>query len=267
MAYASTSTSRKGQNGEPFDEGLNLDPPQPRLYCGDVVIYDRVCIPRINPSFTEHTYIEKDRWIRNVTESLVWERKSIEMNETRIELDQDEYGNPLENGGDVVVRFFNGDYEDENATEFLKDKGQGTDLTDCEKAYRRFMCYINFPRCDAEGKSLIMCRSVCENYFRACGYNEDMWRCGDYALLGAKEAEVPVQNKTTGQYDVYYNGMFPGLPYRDIEWEEAPDHERGRVPLPVCTPSIDGGAVHSSSLNFFAVVIMAIVTVHISGQF
>ena len=49
------------------------------------------------------------------------------MNETRIELDQDEYGNPLENGGDIVVRFFNGDYEDENATEFLKDKGQGTD--------------------------------------------------------------------------------------------------------------------------------------------
>ena len=43
-----------------------------------------------------------------------------------------------------------------------------------------------------------MCRSVCENYFRACGYNEDMWRCGDYALLGAKEAEVPVQNKTQG---------------------------------------------------------------------
>ena len=67
--------SQGGKKENLFDEGLNLDPPQPRLYCGDVVIYDRVCIPRINPSFTEHTYIEKDKCIRNVTESLVWERE------------------------------------------------------------------------------------------------------------------------------------------------------------------------------------------------
>ena len=227
--------------------GLNNDPPQPNLYCGDVVIYDRVCIPRINPTFSEHTYIEKDKWIRNVTESIIWERKSIEMNESRIDADEDEYGNQLD--GDIQVRFFNGDYEDENATEFLKDEGKGSDLSDCEKAYRRYMCYINFPRCDAEGKSLLMCRSVCENYFRACGYDKDMWRCGEYRLFGAEEAESPIQNKSTGKYDIYFNGQFPGQPFRDIEWEEAPDHERGRVPLPVCTPSIDGGAMRGCTVN------------------
>ena len=33
---------------------------------------------------------------------------------------------------------------------------------------------MNFPRCDDEGKSLMMCRSACENFFKACEYPPEL---------------------------------------------------------------------------------------------
>jgi hypothetical protein len=27
---------------------------------------------------------------------------------------------------------------------------------------------MNFPRCDEDGESLVMCKSACENFFTAC---------------------------------------------------------------------------------------------------
>ena len=49
---------------------------------------------------------------------------------------------------------------------------------DCQNAFRAFFCWSNFPRCNAEGMSLILCGSVCENFFKACRYAKDLWRCG-----------------------------------------------------------------------------------------
>jgi hypothetical protein len=39
---------------------------------------------------------------------------------------------------------------------------------DCQNAYKNYLCWLNFPRCNDESESLIMCRSVCENYFKSC---------------------------------------------------------------------------------------------------
>ena len=39
---------------------------------------------------------------------------------------------------------------------------------DCQNAYKNYFCWLNFPRCNADGESLIMCRSVCNNYFKSC---------------------------------------------------------------------------------------------------
>ena len=50
--------------------------------------------------------------------------------------------------------------------------------TDCETAFRNYFCFLNFPRCDDENKTLPMCRSACINLMRACKYSADMMRCG-----------------------------------------------------------------------------------------
>ena len=37
------------------------------------------------------------------------------------------------------------------------------------------MCYLNFPRCDDEGKSLVLCRIIInENYANACHIHESL---------------------------------------------------------------------------------------------
>lgn len=48
---------------------------------------------------------------------------------------------------------------------------------DCVESWRRFLCYLNFPRCDTQQESLMLCRSVCVNFFKACKYPKDMERC------------------------------------------------------------------------------------------
>ena len=40
---------------------------------------------------------------------------------------------------------------------------------DCVEAYKDALCYLNFPKCGCREESLPLCRSVCENYYRACG--------------------------------------------------------------------------------------------------
>ena len=40
---------------------------------------------------------------------------------------------------------------------------------DCIEAYKDALCYLNFPKCGCREESLPLCKSVCENYYRACG--------------------------------------------------------------------------------------------------
>ena len=53
----------------------------------------------------------------------------------------------------------------------------------CQKAFRAYFCYLNFPRCywddrTDEMKSVPFCRSACKNFFKACNYDKSLWRCG-----------------------------------------------------------------------------------------
>jgi hypothetical protein len=61
---------------------------------------------------------------------------------------------------------------------------------DCRNAYKNYFCWINFPRCDEYGQSLMTCRSSCENFFRMCGYERDLWRCGESKYFNGYAPEV-----------------------------------------------------------------------------
>ena len=56
----------------------------------------------------------------------------------------------LQKGVVIKKGDWNGNYQDPDGIMFA-DKRGGQDITDCEKAYKHYMCYLNFPRCDDEG--------------------------------------------------------------------------------------------------------------------
>jgi hypothetical protein len=93
---------------------------------------------------------------------------------------------------------------------------------DCRDAFAAFTCWLNFPRCDEFQESLPMCQSPCENMFRVCGFDLDLWRCNEDIVDGDDEWNL--------------RAFFPGQPFRKNEFE------RGGEPKVVCTPSIKGSA-------------------------
>jgi hypothetical protein len=105
---------------------------------------------------------------------------------------------------------------------------------DCQEAYNKYLCYMNFPRCDDAQNSLLLCDTACQSFFRACRYpystndNNSMWRCGSAAYLGGHEGEPPASIDSKGN-PVYARGLFPGLPFAPY----APG---------ACTPGVPGGA-------------------------
>lgn len=122
---------------------------------------------------------------------------------------------------------------------------------DCQEAYARYTCWLNFPRCsDDFDESLPMCQSgelseyipcftfelehiifidncavlpACENLFRVCGFASDIWRCE--AGLASGEDE----------YDL--RAFFPGQPLVSNQF-----HPKSGDPIEMCTPSIKGAA-------------------------
>jgi hypothetical protein len=104
-----------------------------------------------------------------------------------------------------------------NHYKFYKNK-------DCQEAFARYTCWLNFPRCDENDESLPLCQSACENLFRVCRMESDLWRCETDVVHGDDE------------YDV--RGFFPGQPFRENEFIPKSDGE----PRGVCTPSIKGSA-------------------------
>ena len=95
---------------------------------------------------------------------------------------------------------------------------------DCQEAYKAYTCWLNFPRCDEFQESLPICASACENMFRVCGFEKDLWRCEVDVVDGEEEVEWNIE------------AFFPGQPFRKNEFK------RGGEPSTVCTPSVRGGA-------------------------
>ena len=109
---------------------------------------------------------------------------------------------------------------------------------DCLAAYKSLFCWANFPRCDITKElTLPLCRSACENFFKACHYKPDLYRCGPSKYFNGQGPETPGINKTTGAI-VYLRDFFPGQP-----WEE--NHiTPGGGELPICTPAVVGSGHH-----------------------
>lgn len=103
-------------------------------YCGKyIAAYYPVCVPQTSflsrdqnfpqGRFLSHTTREKDRWVEESAIAMIEERISIETNRTARKLGVDEYGNK----GRTKVRFH-------------KNKA-------CQESYKKFACWLNFPRC------------------------------------------------------------------------------------------------------------------------
>ena len=178
-----------------------------------------------------HTLPAKDAWVARTTSDIILERLRHEMNTTLDAMEVNELGED----GLMSKRFWNLDKNDPRGVKF-RAKGGGSPITDCESSFIRFQCYLNFPRCDSEGLSLILCRSVCENYMNACGYQKDLYRCGDPRFHGSDGPETPLQDVKTLEYDISYRAPFPGAPFKDNEFDRSDPYQP--VPIVVCTPSI-----------------------------
>ncbi|DAZ98349.1 TPA: hypothetical protein N0F65_007156 [Lagenidium giganteum] len=187
-------------------------------FCKQVVQYT-ACLPRYQSVWFTHSALTKDKFIEDMYYKLNIQRQMFETNQTMQDKNIDEWNQPH----DVVPRF--------------------TENPDCQNAFRNFFCWMNFPRCDAEGRSLLMCRSVCENFFTACKYHKDLWRCGDPKYSDGYEAEITYT--FVNKVPVYYRAPFPGSPFKDNAFD--PDTNK---PLIVCTPSLENTAAKGCTLGW-----------------
>ncbi|GLD92449.1 hypothetical protein PINS_up000982 [Pythium insidiosum] len=150
------------------DTGTCTDPSDFDLllpFCKTVVPYT-ACLPRYQSLWYNHSALTKDKFVEQMFNKLVTQRKMYETNRTFLDKNTDEWGSKHE----IQPRFI------ENP--------------DCENAFRNYFCWLNFPRCDAEGRSLLLCRSVCENYMKACQMSSDLWRCGDPKYVNGRSPEI-----------------------------------------------------------------------------
>jgi len=122
---------------------------------------------------------------------------------------------------------------------------------DCQFAYKRYFCWINFPRCDTFlDESLPTCKSACENYFRSCKYEFGLWRCGKSKWFNGYEPEPP-QYDATGNL-TYYREYFPGQPFRRNKYTTM------GIEVPLCTPALVGRAHLTKSgvsSSFFVTIV------------
>lgn len=195
-------------------------------FCADLVSGYIPCVPKeqaLPPTrefplgrFLNHSTYLKDQWVEEMYKEVVRTREGYEASKVLKKAGVDENGLV----GKVYPRF-------------KKHK-------DCYDAYKAYMCWANFPRCDDRGRSLPMCTSVCLNFFKACGYELDMVRCGPSEYFNGYEPEKP--HPETKQY---LRDFMPGQPFRENEFtkKRQPGIPRN-TPIPVCTPSIkNSGAV------------------------
>ena len=152
----------------------------------------------------------KDSWVGQNSLEQISLRMDLERNKTLYNLNTNEYGDT----GHIKVRFY-------------KNK-------DCQNAYKNYMCWINFPRCDlSTDETLPTCRSACENYFISCGYEQKLWRCGKTKYFNGYFPEYP-SSSTSGNTS-YLREYFPGQPFRKNKFIKKTGEE-----IPICTPAVKG---------------------------
>lgn len=206
-------------------------------FCARVVPYT-ACLPREYPWWPTMTLEHKDAWVATAVSQVV---SSVACRER---------------GGCI-----GDDPAWSNATGTTGKRFSGPHGTDCMNAFTNFMCWMNFPRCDDGGRSLLMCRSACLNLFKACGYTRDMTRCYDPAFFGGFAAEGATRDQlydATGA-PLFLRAALPGLPFADNQRDEAGNE------LAVCTPAITGGAA-SATVALSAVFSAIVATCALAGD-
>lgn len=191
-------------------------------FCGRYIEYP-ACLPKeqkIPPSrqwpagrWFNHTTITKDNWLAKNAREHLYYRRDLERNKTLYQLGINEYGEakPI-----YRYRFWH--------------------KNDCKYAYFGLFCWINFPRCDMDRLiSLPTCRSACENYFLACGFEEDIWRCGKPKFYNGYSPETPSGFDEESGAPIYLRDYFPGSPFRANKFEND-----GLTDRPICTPAMKG---------------------------
>jgi len=107
-------------------------------FCADVVPY-RACIPADQPLWGTWSATQKDMLLSKLFKRMIDKRMAREMNVTP----------------DVYVE-----------VKFLSNP-------ECVSALKRALCWYNFPKCSFDNRSLPLCQSSCEAYYRACRYEPD----------------------------------------------------------------------------------------------
>ena len=113
---------------------------------------------------------------------------------------------------------------------------------DCQEAYARYSCWLNFPRCDEFEESLPLCQSACENLFRVCGFATDIWRCDVNVVDGEEDGGEDTR------------AFFPGQPFQKNEFYP----KRSGDPKAVCTPSIKGSAHSRGGVRAWRTVLIIV---------
>lgn len=199
-------------------------------FCGGVVRYT-ACAPAQARGYPPNTIRMKDDWVAARYAQVVELRQHVEAGLWRF--DDPGYANFTAGGVAPAQRF------------------TGASADDCANAFRNFMCWLNFPRCDDSGASLAMCRSACENFFKACRYPLDMWRCYEPRYYGGAAAEG-TQNDAILDHagnPVYTRALLPGLPFVANGYDDA------GAPLVLCTPSLKNGAPRAAAVGAAAALL------------
>lgn len=238
-------------------------------FCAEYVDYV-ACVPKYKPiapdrnfphgRFFNHTILRKDYWLYMMVMGNIRFRVDVELQAANCgkgcDKDVNEWGE------------FSKDHQDKIVPRFYANR-------ECKKAYMKYACWINFPRCEEPNmESLMVCKTACENFFHSCGYDKDLWRCGDMehfnkqtgAIDGGDPAStVSSDEKNLGQKgDLFSNkyqadedakgqkffrrDFFPGAPFA-----------AGRNPTDRPYTSVCTGGASSTFLDTRIVVLLLVV--------
>ena len=200
-------------------------------FCFEAVKYP-ACIPKyitLPPSreFPEgrwfnNTVRNKDQWIEDSVTSHIAIRIKYETSKTMKDNNRNEFGDL----GHTRKRFVN--------------------KPDCQLAYKNFFCWINFPRCNVQRDlTLPTCRSACENFFRTCGYEKGLWRCGKSKYFNGYEPEIPQLGggwPASSGNKTYLREYMTGQPFRKNKYTKMGNEH------PICTPALLGASPRGATL-------------------
>lgn len=137
-------------------------------FCQDVVKY-RACIPPRQPLWPSWNLTAKDNVLGKLFKQAVDRRLAKELAPVTTEF--------------IKVRFAQND--------------------ECLTAYKRLLCWQNFPSCESGNRSVGLCRTACESYHKACLFDTND---GTAAISPYTECEVsfprpPFRNGTANERD------------------------------------------------------------------